>query len=184
VSHFPDVVALSDAEYAAQRNLVALHEPLPYFDFSPFKLPWYDELEYEEARKWKMWQEGRDALGQTCHYIAELEALSRWLWATHSMARNVKWHEPPCPAQFWEFIGTWAVTIQSCDKWMKLHRGHIPIYVISVLPEDHPIVTSGLSTGCFDGGERYRRNCFDQLHEKPNTFTSFPTFSIRKNGGC
>jgi hypothetical protein len=51
------------------------------FDLTPFRLPWYDTTEERAALRWKTWKEGRDSLGRTLLYTAELKAMSRWIAA-------------------------------------------------------------------------------------------------------
>jgi hypothetical protein len=124
-------VARTSVEKALLAMVVALHGPLPGYSFESYKLPWYDELKYEEAQKWMTWQEGRDALRRTCHYIAELKAFTSWLWATRSMSRNPPWRQFPCKSEYSTFMGTWAVMISTKNEWTDLNHGYVPIYVIS-----------------------------------------------------
>jgi hypothetical protein len=75
-------------------------------------------------------------------------------------------------------MGTWAVTISMGKEWRDLNRGYVPIYVISELPHDHPLVAAGLKNGDLDAGEQYRHNHFDSLHNVPNLIVSLPTFNL------
>ncbi|PVF92227.1 hypothetical protein CPB86DRAFT_843859 [Serendipita vermifera] len=176
------LASLFVARRSAEHNLLSNHRALgdyfPNFDFSPFKLPWYDRLEYNHARQWTTWIEGRDALGRTCRYIAEIEAFAHWLWAIRSMFRNPPYRTAPQRPYYEEFIGAWAGTISSKKEWINLHRGLVPLYLISELPSTHPIVKKGLKNGDLDAGERYRRNHFDFAHDMPNTVASLPTLSF------
>ncbi|PVF91791.1 hypothetical protein CPB86DRAFT_820202 [Serendipita vermifera] len=172
-------VARTTAERTLLSNLDQLHEYEQGFDLKPFKLPWYNHLEYDQARQWTTWQEGRDAIGRTCLYTAEIEAFANWLWALHSMWRNPPYREPSQKPLIDEFMGAWAVTITSKEEWMALHRGLVPLYIISQVPSSHPIVPT-LRSGDLDAGERYRKNHFNSAHEMPNTILSLPKFSFVK----
>jgi hypothetical protein len=155
-------------------KLELLREILPGFDFTEFDLPWYDELGYDDVRKWVTWQEGRDAVGRMCRYIAELEAFSAWLGATRSIGKNHPSRDPPCETDFERFMGTWATTISSKSQWMELYRSFVPIYIISELPASSPLITNDLIFWELDGGERYRDNQFDSLHHLPNRTITLP----------
>jgi hypothetical protein len=168
-------VARTSKERTVLAKVDDLREVLPEFDFGRFDLPWYDDLSFEDARKWTTWQEGRDALGRMCRYIAELEAFSCWLWATRSIGKGHFSRDPPCHTSFGQFMGTWAVTISSQSEWMDLYKGFVPIYVISELPASHSLVTQDLRFGELDGGERYRDNRFDAQHLMPNSIVTLPT---------
>jgi hypothetical protein len=149
----------------------------PDFRMDEFQLPWYDELGYDAAITWTTWQEGRDALGRTCRYIAELEAICHWLQTMSAVHRNYPTRDnPPCSS--YDFIGTWATTFRTKEEWMMLHRGFVPIYVISELPSSHPSALEGLEHGELDGGERYRTNRFDAQHNMPNLVGAFPKYTF------
>ncbi|PVF91684.1 hypothetical protein CPB86DRAFT_820286 [Serendipita vermifera] len=148
----------------------------PGFDVRKYNLPWYDELGFDEARKWTTWQEGRDALGRMLRYIAELEAFNNWLWAKCCIEKGSHLRVPPCPARPRYYMGTWATTISSQAEWKELHQGFIPVYIISQLPADHLLVMNGLKLGGLDAGEQYRDNRFDAAHSLPSTTISLPSF--------
>jgi hypothetical protein len=143
------------------------------FDLSQFRLPWYDTTEERAALQWKTWREGRDSLGRTLLYTAELKAMTRWVGAVelHWVAQKNK-TPIVMTAPRLDLMGTWGATIQYRSEWEMLAIGGAPVYIISVLPDTHPSFHH-VKPGNLDGDERFRQNAYDAAHNRMNPFWRF-----------
>jgi hypothetical protein len=167
----------SDYEESILIRLKDLRQFEPDFSLAAYRLPWYDELDFEDAMSWETWQEGRDALGRICRYVAEMEAMSEWLQTLCALKRSNPHRENPPGSMFWSYMGTWVTTIQTKEEWTLLHQGFVPVYILSKVPLGHPIAFEA-KAGELDGGERYRDNRFDRQHEMPNFVLLKPKYSF------
>jgi hypothetical protein len=158
-------------------RLKDLRQFKPEFSLEAYRLPWYNELNFEDVMSWKTWQEGRDALGRLCLYIAEMEAMGQWLQTLCALKRFNPHRENPPGSMFWSYMGTWATTIRTKEEWTLLHQGFIPMYILSKVPLGHP-VTFEVKAGELDGGERYCTNKFDSQHQIHNFTLLIPTYSF------
>ncbi len=151
----------------------------PFFpDHSSYNLPWYDGLSYEDTLSWLTWQEGRDALGRTCRYVAEITALADWMLAK---VRHVNVEEPKRESNWENKMGTWASTISSMSQWRELYVGRVPIYIIGKIPSAHPMLKTSLMVENLDNGERLRQNPFDSAHRCYKDWQSIPCFHYKQS---
>jgi hypothetical protein len=130
----------------------------------PYDLPYFDRLDERDTIRWKTFREGRDALGRTIRYVAELGALCTWLWLKLdiiSQQQKGMWppKEPPLSASS-NYLGVWAATINSSDDWQEILHNRLPIFMIFSIPPEHPLTTL-VRPGNLDADERYRQNHFD-----------------------
>jgi hypothetical protein len=145
--------------------------------WSDLSLPWYDTEDERKALRWQSWREGRDSLGRTLLYTAEIKAMKRWVDALEPGTTDPG-SPLVCPTRS-DLMGVWGATINQRSEWSSLRHGGIPVYVISEIPRDHPLWPH-TKPGNIDGDERYRHNAFDAEHKRINPFWRFNvnSFSI------
>ena len=129
-----------------------------------YDMPYYDPLEWSDVLNWRTWIDGRDKLGYTLRYTAEVKAFNRWLAFMNDCAtsRNSRGYPPPSP----NLMGVWASTVSRTEDWLMLQQGRVPMYAITRIPDAHPLMAH-LVPGNPDGDERYRGNDFDADHGFP-----------------
>jgi hypothetical protein len=129
-----------------------------------YEMPYYDPLEWSDVLNWRTWIDGRDKFGYTLRYTAELKAFNRWFTSVCDRATGRSPDEFVPPNQ--DLMGVWASTISKPEDWLMLRDGQVPIYVITRIPDSHPLMAH-LVPGNPDGDERYRGNDFDANHGFP-----------------
>jgi hypothetical protein len=149
--------------------------PLDPLDTTAWTLPVHDMLTYEQTERWTTYQEGRDAIGRTARYTAEVRAICRWLHHFRAIARD---HLPPEATVTWPltFQGTWTSPQLDRRNWDIMNRAYVPIYILAELPVTHPLTLLPLST--FDAGEHLRVNPFEGVHGVGNTWRTPPTYKF------
>jgi hypothetical protein len=147
-------------------------------DWSNLSLPWYDTEDERKALRWQSWREGRDSLGRTLLYTAEIKAMKRWVDTLEPGTTTGSHSVHPTRS---DLMGVWGATINQESEWSSLRRGGVPVYVISEIPPDHPLWPH-TKPGNIDGDERYRHNAFDAEHKRINPFWRFKvnSFAIRE----
>ncbi|PVF91463.1 hypothetical protein CPB86DRAFT_820467 [Serendipita vermifera] len=115
-------------------------------------LPYFDPLTMETVREWKIWPDGRDSIGHTQRYIAELVALHRWLSAVKD--------SPPKSGIGSDVIGVWVGTISNDAEWALLRNSQLPLFSLVPVPPQHPYCEIAI-IGDLDNGERNRINSLD-----------------------
>jgi hypothetical protein len=134
-------------------------------DLTCYSLPWRDDLTLKVALEWVSLQEGRDTLGHTLAYLAEIEAFTKWLRQAAELANSKDLinlnadHE--CPPGNRDLVGVWAPTIQTAEEWEFLAHCRVPIYMILEVPEGHSLYGQA-TPGALDNDERYRINSYDR----------------------
>jgi hypothetical protein len=141
-------------------------------------LPFFDPLEMRDCRRWSTFVDGRDALGRTLRYIAEIKALARWLDELERQYPIVPPGSPPPPrvppvSTRSDLIGVWTGTIPSQSDWSFLRRSGIPLYSLFKLDPAHPL-RDYCGRGWLDNDEQYRQDPVD-IHVNPsgNSLTRF-----------
>jgi len=125
-----------------------------------YDMPFHDPLEWDDVCKWSTWNEGRDLLGNTLQYVAELKAFNRWFQIFLKPPSPIPQNIPVADATL---MGVWASSIVQQADWEFLRQHGVPIYIITVIPGSH-ILQNKIVPGNVDGDERYRINSFDQAH--------------------
>ncbi|KAG8783022.1 hypothetical protein FRC15_005905 [Serendipita sp. 397] len=156
-----------ESEFARLVELAAKFYGLSRFNDSAqrhavYDLPYYDPISFSDALMWRSWTDGFGSLSYTLQYVAGMKALNRWLQAQIDSQKFgwTEWEvEKPDPL----LMGGWASTITQHDDWLFLMRFRVPIYIITQLPLEHPLLTR-LQLGNLDADERYRSNAFDSQH--------------------
>jgi hypothetical protein len=126
-------------------------------------LPFFDPLEIEECMTWRTFADGRDAIGRTLRYIAEVDGLHRWL-------REVERRSLPTRKIYGtrsDLMGVWTGTIENQDTWENLQISGIPLYALFKLPPNHPLGWRP-DRGWLDNDERYRQDPVDILVDPSN----------------
>jgi hypothetical protein len=149
--------------------------PLNPLNTTAWTLPVHDMLTYEQTERWTTYQEGRDAIGRTARYTAELRAISSWLHAVRAIARHGSSPDALKPRPL-IFQGTWTSPQLDQRNWDTMNRAGVPIYILAELPSAHPLTLLPLST--FDVGEHLRVNPFEGLHGVGNTWRTPPAYKF------
>jgi hypothetical protein len=121
--------------------------------FGP-SLPFVDNLTEAAVNTWRVWAEGRDAVGHTLRYIAELSAISRWLREVKrqkSQGRRV--------AVSPHLMGVWVGNVENDDDWLFLYSSPLPLHALFRLSPRHPLYAK-CKPGTLDNDEYYRTNTF------------------------
>ena len=128
-------------------------------------LPFFDPLEMRDCHRWSTFVDGRDALGRTLRYIAEIKALARWLDELERQHPVVPPGSPPPPnakplSIRSNIIGVWTGTIPSQSDWSFLRISGIPLYSLFKLDRAHPLCNY-CERGWLDNDEQYRLDPVD-----------------------
>jgi len=128
-------------------------------------LPFFDPLEMSDCRRWRTFVDGRDALGRTLRYVAEIKAICRWLDELKRQYPTVPpGSSPPPAAQVLplrsNLIGVWTGTISTQRDWKFLQLSGLPLYSLFKLDSDHPLCQY-LGLGWLDNDEQYRLDPVD-----------------------
>jgi hypothetical protein len=115
-------------------------------------LPYFNPLTLEAVQRWQTWPDGRDSIGRTQRYIAELVALQCWL----DDAQN--W--PPKGRTKSDVTGVWVGTVSNDADWEFLRHSQLPLFTLVPVPPQHPSCKIALE-GDLDNGERNRINPLD-----------------------
>lgn len=122
-------------------------------------------------------------IAYTAQYTAAVKAINRWLRAQLGWhARRPEQSQGPSASDA-GLMGTWSPTISSKVDWEFLRYSRVPIYVIIVVPQSHPLSKTAVS-GNLDGDERYRNCSLDWEHsfkplwrEESVSFQSIPAIT-------
>jgi hypothetical protein len=163
------------AEVIIEVELEVYHKANPPLDTTAWTLPVHDMLTYEQTERWTTYQEGRDAIGRTARYTAELRAMARWLHHFRSIARDRSSPEARLPEPL-ESQGTWTSPQLDQRNWDIMNRASVPIYILAELPSAHLLTQLPLST--FDVGEHRRVNPFEGIHGIGNTWRTPPAYKF------
>ncbi|KAG8823082.1 hypothetical protein FRC19_004641 [Serendipita sp. 401] len=128
-----------------------------------YDMPWYDPLDLETTLQWTTYLEGREKLGHMLLYTAEMASLCHWLSCRIKFAQGKEYKK------IIDVMGTWAPTILKREDWEFLKYCHVPIYIITRIPEGHPALTA-VAPGNLDADERYREDGFDAAHNLAPTW--------------
>jgi hypothetical protein len=121
-------------------------------------LPFFDPTERGDYKSWRSWAQGRDAIGHTLRYIAEIKAIRYWYDEVHGQAK----HPPGTPvdrAPTLTFIGAWVGSVDTSMDWEFLYRSPLPLYVVFTIPFICPLRRLRV-TGELHGDEAYRVGAF------------------------
>jgi hypothetical protein len=149
--------------------------PLDPLDMTAWTLPVHDMLTYEQTEQWTTYQEGRDAIGRTARYTAELQAMGRWLYHFRAIVRDRSSPSALSPSPR-SSQGTWMSPQLDQRNWDIMNRASVPIYILAELPSAHPLTQLPLST--FDVGEHLRVNPFEGIHGVGNTWRTPPAYKF------
>jgi hypothetical protein len=122
-------------------------------------LPFLDELELDHVESWKSWMDGRDALGRSLRYTAELLALGRWLKEVHRQSSDAT----SSMKDMSKYMGAWVGGIDSKATWHFMLRAPIPLYGLFAIGPDHPLFESAQKKSegqSLDADEHFRTDSF------------------------
>jgi hypothetical protein len=133
-------------------------------------LPFFDPLEIRDCYRWSSFVDGRDALGRTLRYIAEIKALARWLDELERQHPVVPPGSPPLLraqplSTRSDLIGVWTGTTPSQSDWSFLRISGLPLYSLFKLDPAHPLCNY-CGFGWLDNDEQYRLDPVD-VHVDP-----------------
>lgn len=160
---------LSEGAVDIQLQVWERHHGIP-IDMTSYTLPAHDTLTYEQTEKWSTYQEGRDAIGRTCRYTAELQAMSMWL---HHFRAFVRDDPKPLNSTPLYYQGTWTSSQFSKQDWKILNRAQVAVYILAMVPYVYSI-----SPGTFDGGEHLRVNALEGQHGVKNIVQTPPAYKF------
>lgn len=115
-------------------------------------LPYFDPLTVETVHQWQTWPDGRDSIGRTQRYIAELVALRHWLNAVQN------W--PPKGGTKSGVTGIWIGTVSNDADWEFLRQSQLPLFTLVPVPPQHRYCQIAI-VGDLDNWERNRVNSLD-----------------------
>jgi hypothetical protein len=121
-------------------------------------LPFFDPAERDDYKLWRSWAQGRDAIGHTLRYTAEIKAMRCWFDEVARQARCTP-GKPISRAQTIDYLGVWVGSVETPMDWEFLYRSPLPLYALFTVP-----FTSSLRrfkvTGELHGDEAYRVGAF------------------------
>jgi hypothetical protein len=134
--------ALADVGDADGQKLLA--------HFGP-SLPFFDTITLQHTRGWVSWIDGRDELGYTLRYIAEILAIVRWLYDLQRQNDNQGMAAPINTS----YSGTWVGTVTTPEEWRFLFNSPLPLFGLFTIPKEHPLSAQAVP-GSLDNDEFYR----------------------------
>lgn len=156
----PEIEALLKRRDFIERNLVddiaGILESLR--DHYGSHLPFLDPLTMETVLTWRSWSEGRDSIGRTQRYIAELVAIKRWLNVILSPQEH---HSVRA-----DLTGVWVATVPTDVDWSYLLRSPLPLYTLLRILDHHPLYLQA-EWGLISHGECNRINALDAVLHRP-----------------
>jgi hypothetical protein len=118
--------------------------------FGP-SLPFFDSITLQHSRGWVTWIDGRDALGYTLRYIAEILAIMRWLYDLQRQNNNPGVAAPINTS----YSGTWVGTVTTPEEWHFLSNSPLPLFGLFTVAKEHPLYVEAIP-GSLDSDEIYR----------------------------
>lgn len=129
-------------------------------------LPYFDPMTLEDTARWKRWIDGRDAIGYTIRYIAELGALHDWLLEVERQA-TVPLAQAPTRQ---DYSGLWVGTVARSEDWKFLFHSAVPLFGLFTVPEASP-QSKQATVGTLDADEWYRNDpVLQNLPRFPSTY--------------
>jgi hypothetical protein len=129
-------------------------------------LPFFDSLSLEEIAGWRCWSDGRDELGHTLRYVAEIAAMRRWLHEVDRQRRN-----PTSDILADQGLsGVWIGSIANAEDFSFCLNAPIPLFGLFTLQPHHPLYFQAVEGG-LDNGESYRNDpVLSQLTDFPTRY--------------
>jgi hypothetical protein len=121
-------------------------------------LPFFDPTERGDHKSWRSWAQGRDAIGHTLRYTAEIEAIRYWYDEVRRQANRPP-GTPVDRAPTLTFIGAWVGSVDTPMDWEFLYRSPLPLYAFFTIPFTSPLRKLRV-TGELHGDEAYRVGAF------------------------
>jgi hypothetical protein len=135
-------------------------------------LPFLDNLEMDEVHTWKCWMDGRDAIGRTLRYVAEVFAMVHWLKEVKRQGEGAS----PSVTSPDKFMGVWVGDVCTEEAWTFLIHSPLPLYALFSVANTHPLHRTAMEHGLgqsLDADEQYRLDSFT---------SALPILSLRRDG--